>query len=134
MHKEWKSNLLGCEPSDNGVSREEIDESKIIGNYLKIIWMFGMIDRADKEARVYCVLDDRSHENLISYVRNNIYTVNDDLDRENSLNTRIYPIALQAINLRLLKKLDINYIGQITPYSLVLDYSIQILLKVSDPN
>ena len=90
MHKEWKNKILGCEPSDNGVARVEIDESKIIGNYAKTIWMFGMIDRADKEARVYCVLDDRTQENLISYVRNNIYTVNDDLDREHSLNTRIY--------------------------------------------
>ena len=90
MHNEWKEKLLGLEPSDNGVARVEIDESKIIGNYEKTIWMFGMIDRADKNARIYCVLDDRSQENLMSYVRNNVYTVNDGLDRELSLNTRIY--------------------------------------------
>ena len=90
MHKEWKKYLLGYKPSDNGVPRVEIKESKIIGNYQKTKWMFRMIDRADKEAWVYCIIDGRSQENLMPYVRNNVYTVNDDLDREHSLNTRIY--------------------------------------------
>ena len=49
-----------------------------------------MFDRAYKKSRVYWVLDDSSQENLMSYVRNNIYIVNDDLDREHSLNTGIY--------------------------------------------
>ena len=52
MHKKWQNNILGIEPSDKGVAHIEIDESKIIGNSEKVLWMFGMIDRADKEARI----------------------------------------------------------------------------------
>ena len=33
---------------------------KIISNQNKILWMFGMIDRADKEAGVFCVMDNRT--------------------------------------------------------------------------
>ena len=49
MHEFWKNNMLGQSPSIGGVPRIEIDESKIIGNSEKVFWMFGLIDRADKE-------------------------------------------------------------------------------------
>ena len=55
IHNKWKKNLLGLEPSEKGVPRIEIDESKIIGNNDNTIWMFGMIDRYDKGARVLSV-------------------------------------------------------------------------------
>ena len=44
-----EKNLLGLESSEKGVPRIKIDESKIIGNNYNTIWMFGMIDRYDKE-------------------------------------------------------------------------------------
>jgi len=90
MHKKWKNNVLGIEPSDKGVARIEIDKSKIIGNSEKIIWMFGMIDRFDKEAPIYCKMEDRTQETLLNYVKNNVYTINDNLDDDSTLNTRIY--------------------------------------------
>ena len=55
-------NILGIETTDKGVSHIEIHESKLIGNSDKIIWMFGMIDRFDKEAQIYCVMEDRNQE------------------------------------------------------------------------
>ena len=66
-HEEWKKKPLGMEPSTNGVPRVEIDESEIIGNQNKILWMFGMIDRADKEARVFCVMNNRTKRKFTSY-------------------------------------------------------------------
>ena len=63
---------LGMEPSTNGVPRVEIDESEIIGNQNKILWMFGMIDRADKEARVFCIMNNRTKENLLPIIKENI--------------------------------------------------------------
>ena len=100
-HEEWKKRPLGMEPSTNGVARVEIDESKIIGNQNKILWMFGMIDRADKEARIFCVMDNRTKENLLPIIKENIYTSNESENEENedldeninldiSLKTRIY--------------------------------------------
>ena len=64
FHEHWKLNPLGAEPSNKGVPRVEIDESEIIDNQDKILWMFGMIDRADKEARVFCVMNNRTKENI----------------------------------------------------------------------
>ena len=90
MHKKWKNNILGIEPSDKGLALIEIDESKIIGNSEKIIWMFGMIDRFNKEARIYCTMEDRTQETLLNYVKNNVYTINDNLDDDSTFNTRIY--------------------------------------------
>ena len=83
------------------VARVEIDESKIIGSQNKILWMFGMIDRADKEARVFCVMNNRTKENILLIIKENIYTNNENENEENensdenskiyfSLKTRIY--------------------------------------------
>ena len=60
MHNDWKNNPLATEPYSDGISRVEIDESKIISNNDKTYYMFGMIDRQTKNARVYCVLDKRT--------------------------------------------------------------------------
>ena len=53
------------EPTEDGKPRIEIDESKIIGNDTTILWMFGLIDRADKEARIYYVMNNRTSNNLL---------------------------------------------------------------------
>ena len=51
------------------LSRIEIDESEIIGKNDKILWMFGLIDRANKEARVFCVMDNRRKENILPIIK-----------------------------------------------------------------
>ena len=70
------------EPSTNGVARVEIDESEIIGNQNKILWMFGMIDRADKETRVFRVMSNSTKENLLPIIKVNIYTYNESENEE----------------------------------------------------
>ena len=93
MHKIWKNNLMGSNPSEEGYSVFEIDESEIIGNNQVIYWMFGMIDRITKESRVFCVLNDRTSNNLMKIIKENIDTNENqdmDLDEENLENTRIY--------------------------------------------
>ena len=55
MHYNWSKKLLGEDGilDDNGYISCEIDESEIIGNQNVIYWMFGIIDRGTKEARVF---------------------------------------------------------------------------------
>jgi hypothetical protein len=77
LHKYWEKNQLGKEPSDGGVSRIEIDESKIVGNQNKVFWMFGIIDRFDKECRIFCVKDNRTKETLLPLVKDNVWTTDD---------------------------------------------------------
>ena len=69
FHKKWETTKLGMEPAEDGKSRIEIDESKIIGNDTAVLWMFGLIDWADKEARIYCVMIDRTSDNLLPIVK-----------------------------------------------------------------
>ena len=69
-HKIWKEKPLGAEPDNTGVSKIEIDESAIIGNEQKVIWIFGLIDMVDKNAKVFCVMKVPQKENL---VKNNVY-------------------------------------------------------------
>ena len=35
-------------------------------------------------------MEDRTQESLINYVKNNVYTINDNLDDDNTFNKRIY--------------------------------------------
>ena len=72
------------EPSTNGVPRVEIDESEIIGNQNKILWRFAMIDRADKEARVFCVMNYTTKQNILPIIKENIYTYNENEEDEDS--------------------------------------------------
>ena len=56
--------------------------------------MFGIIDRSDKDARIFCIMNDRTAANLLQIIKKNIYIINDDIDDDNnnnySLKTRIY--------------------------------------------
>ena len=88
MHKDWSNNPLGSEPAENGVPRIEIDESEIIGNQNNKIWMFGLIGRVDKEARVFCVMNNRTKENLLPIIERNVLT--NDIGNNWNLKTRIY--------------------------------------------
>ena len=51
-----------------------IDERKIIENSEVIYWMFGIIDRISKESRVFYVLNNRSSDNLLKLIKDNITT------------------------------------------------------------
>ena len=78
-----ENNPLGNEPAEGGVSRVEIDESKIVANQNIItFWMFGIIDRRDKECRVFCVKDNRTKESLLPLLKENVIT-NDDIKINN---------------------------------------------------
>ena len=98
MHQNWSKKLLGEDGTldDNGYISCEIDESEIIGNQNVIYWMFGIIERSTKEARVFCVLNNRTKENLLPIVKNNIVTDerynNDDeeISEEDNVQTRVY--------------------------------------------
>ena len=72
-HKKWNESKLGSEPVDGGVSRIEIDESEIIGRAYQILWMFCLIDRYDNTARVFCVMENRTKENLLPIITKNVY-------------------------------------------------------------
>ena len=77
MHKDWKETKLCLEPSIGCVPRCEIDESKIIGNSDTVYWMFGIVDRNSKEARVFTVLNNRTKEELLPLINENVSTQGD---------------------------------------------------------
>ena len=58
----------------------------MIGN--NTIWMFSLIDRSDKQARIYCVMNDRTRDNLLNIVKKNVYTLNNV--NNDDFKTRIY--------------------------------------------
>ena len=98
LHKKWDSSKLGMEPAENGKARIEIDESKIIANAQSIIWMFGLIDRADKKARIFCVMKDRTRNNLLDIVKKNVYTL--DPNEDDEMKTRIYSDYFSSYQVR----------------------------------
>ena len=77
------------EPAEEGLPRIEIDKSEVIGNSEKILWMFGLIDRSSKEARIFSVMNDRRKEKLLSLIKNNAYTY-DIIEDNRDYRTRIY--------------------------------------------
>ena len=68
----------------------------MIGNNKRIFWIFGIIDRTTKEARLFSVLNNLTKECLLPLLNNNV-TINGDanlnLNMENEqflINTRVY--------------------------------------------
>ena len=74
MHHLWSNNQLGEEIDENGFASIEIDVSEIIGSENTVYWMFGLIERRTKNARVFCVLSDRTKNRLLPIVKNNVLT------------------------------------------------------------
>ena len=62
MHHNLSKKLLGVDGilDDNGYISCKIDESEIIGNQNVIYWMFEIVEGSTKEARVFCVLNNRT--------------------------------------------------------------------------
>ena len=77
------------EPDETGVPRIEIDESELFGSGNRIIWMLGLIDRYDNSARVFCVMYNRTKENILFYIINNVLTQN-FIEGNLDLRTRVY--------------------------------------------
>ena len=51
--------------------------------------MFGLIDRANKDTRFFCVMDNKRKENILPIIKKNVYTP--DVNEENEdMMTRIF--------------------------------------------
>lgn len=61
-HTIWKNEPLGLETTVKGKSRIEIEEFKIICNSTTAIWRFGLIDRFNKDTRIFCIMSNRTKE------------------------------------------------------------------------
>ena len=64
----------------------------MIGNSQKIFWIFGIIDRTTKEARLFSILNNRTKECLLPLLTIN-GEANLNLNMENEkylINTRVY--------------------------------------------
>lgn len=70
----WKKSFLVEEIWPNGYGAVHIDESEIIGNKDHIYWMIGALDRLTREARIFCVLEDRIKWSLLLIIRVNVIT------------------------------------------------------------
>lgn len=73
----------------------EIDETELIGNSERILWLFGIIDRGTKDARVFSVMDHRRKENLIPIVVKNVHTEINYIDGID-FRTRVYSDCFSA--------------------------------------
>ena len=101
---------MGNKLTESGFPIFEIDESEIIGNSEVIYWMFGIIDRISKESRVFCVLNNRSSDNLLKLIKDNIATLenqNMDLEEEYLENARIYSDCFASYQPIDFEKMDI---------------------------
>ena len=84
MHLKWKKNKLGTEPGIGGFAMAEIDESSIIWNRDDdVFWMFGVIDRITKDARVFSVLNNRTKHKLLPIIKNSVAS-NSNFDEDDN--------------------------------------------------
>lgn len=96
LHRKWNTDPIGIVIGPKGYACVEIDESEMIGNSQKIFWIFGIIDRTTKEARLFSVLNNRTKECLLPLLNNNVAIngeANLNLNMENEqylINTRVY--------------------------------------------
>ena len=89
----WKKTYLGEEIGATGYLSTEIYESKIIGSSNTAYWMFGLICITTKEARIFCALNNRTKQNLLYIIEENVTTnMNEDnnLSESHSTKTHIY--------------------------------------------
>ena len=85
MHHKWNSELLGIAiNSDLGYASVEIDESKIISSGKLIFQMFDLIGRNTKDARIRCILSNRTKNNLLLIVKRYVNT-NDYEDEDGDI-------------------------------------------------
>ena len=96
LHRKWNTDPIGIVIGPKGYACVEIEESEMIGNSQKIFWIFGIIDRTTKEARLFSVLNNRTKECLLPLLNNNVAIngeANLNLNMENEqylINTRVY--------------------------------------------
>ena len=50
--------------------------------------MFGLIDHVDKQELIFCVMNNRTRNNLLKFVKKNVYTL--DPHEDDDIKTRIY--------------------------------------------
>ena len=96
--------LLGIQINTNlGFPSVELDEIKIISNREEIYWMFWIIDRNIKEARVRCVLNNRTKQKLLAIFNKYVSTnaeEDPDLEEEESVKTRVYSDSFSSYQVR----------------------------------
>ena len=78
-HKYWDNNLMGMEPGEDGKSRLEIDESKMVCLNGNVLWIFGIVDRNKYDIRLFFVKDNRQKETLLPIIVKNVYTPNEEI-------------------------------------------------------
>ena len=66
--------------------------------------MLGLIDRYDNTARVFCVLENTTKENLLPIITKNVYTY--EYERDIDLRTRIYSDCFSSY-----RENDLKYMG-----------------------
>jgi len=54
---------MGLETAENGKVRIEIDESKLVTYNNSVKWMFGLVDRANRDIRIFYFGEDRTKLN-----------------------------------------------------------------------
>ena len=92
LHRKWNTDPIGIVIGPKGYACVEIEESEMIGNSQKIFWIFGIIDRTTKEARLFSILNNRTKECLLPLLTIN-GEANLNLNMENEkylINTRVY--------------------------------------------
>ena len=74
MHLKWEKELLGIEiNTELGYAAVERDDSKIISSHNEIYWMFSIVDRNTKEAKVHCVLKYRIKARLMPIIKKYVH-------------------------------------------------------------
>lgn len=89
FHLQWNRTKLALDPAENGHPSVEIDETALIGNSNSVIWAFGIIDRATKQTRVFCFMNDRRKETLNPIIKKHVNTI-PPINGNNEFQTRIY--------------------------------------------
>ena len=116
MHIKWKKDLHAIEINPElGYPFVEIGESIIISSGNEIFWMFGLIDRHTKDARIRCILNNRTKERLLPIVKEYINTYVDVEEEQYSIRTRVFSDSFSSYQINdfdnlglILKKVNHN--------------------------